>query len=85
MILRLFLQEGFPNAPGKAPEKTIPYMEFLTLNQVLDRGVSRANVSYVDELFFAHLQGSGVPEGIDEEVAEEMSRQLELLRKELGS
>lgn len=85
VILRLFLQEGFPDTLGKESEKTIPHMEFLTLNRVLDRGVSRANVSYVDELFFAHLQGSGVPEGIDDEVAGEMFRQLELLREELGS
>jgi hypothetical protein len=56
--------------------------ELLALNEVLDSGVARASVAYVDDLFFAHLQGSGVPEGSDPEVEEELGRQLEALRRE---
>lgn len=57
--------------------------DLLTLNKVLDLGVVRASVAYVDDLFFAHLQGSGVPEGVAADVEEEMERQLEAFRKEL--
>jgi len=57
--------------------------ELLALNEVLDRGVVRASVAYTDDLFFAHLQGSGVPEGVTADVEEEIGRQLDSFRKEL--
>jgi hypothetical protein len=58
--------------------------DLLTLNRVLDLGVVQASVAYVDDLFFAHLQGSGVPEGVTPEVEDEMGRQLETFQRELG-
>jgi hypothetical protein len=58
-------------------------MEFLSLNRILDRGATQASVSYMDDLFFTHLQGSGVPAGIDGEVTGEVLRQLRGFRDEL--
>jgi hypothetical protein len=78
-ILRLLLEAP----PGDWGDKGF-HREFLALNQVLDTGVVRANVAYVDDLFFAHLQGSGVPGDLTPELEEEMLRQLEASRKELN-
>ena len=50
----------------------------------LNLGVVSASVAYVDDLFFAHLQNSGVPEGVTTEVEEEIGRQLNAFRKDLG-
>jgi hypothetical protein len=58
--------------------------DLLTLNDTLDLGVVRASIAYVDDLFFAHLQGSGVPDGVTSEVEAEMGLQLETFRKELA-
>jgi len=58
--------------------------DLLALNRVLDLGVVQASVAYVDDLFFAHLQGSGVPEGLTAEVEKEMCLQLEAFWRELG-
>lgn len=57
--------------------------DLLALNRILDAGMAQASIAYVDELFFAHLQGSGVPEGVSPEVEVEIERQLEALRKEM--
>lgn len=57
--------------------------DILILNEVLDLGVVRASVAYVDDLFFAHLQGSGVPEGVSAEMVEEMDRQMKAFREDL--
>ena len=56
---------------------------FLAINRLIDLGVARASIAYVDDLFFAHVQGSGVLEGISDSVQEEIRRQLETFRKEL--
>ncbi len=55
--------------------------DLLALNKLLDLGVVRASVAYVDDLFFAHLQGSGVPEGVTAEVEEEMKQAVGGLSK----
>lgn len=81
VILRLFLTET-GKEEGDPGQQIFP-MEFLTLNRVLDMGVSRASIAYVDDLFFTHLQGSGVPRGLDEETRSEIGRQLEGFREEL--
>lgn len=83
VALRLFLADRPSGGPEDGGQEAIPLLEFLTLNRVLDVGVSRASIAYVDDLFFAHLQGSGVPEGITPELVEEMDRQLTGFRKEL--
>jgi hypothetical protein len=59
--------------------------ELLALNRVLDQGVVQASIAYIDDLFFAHLQGSGVPEGVTAEVVEETTRALEGFRRELDT
>ena len=55
--------------------------EALLEHEVLDgdQAVVAASVAYVDDLFFAHLQGSGVPEGVTQELEEETRAQLEFL------
>jgi hypothetical protein len=79
IVLRLLLAE-FPSEVGSS---RFPGRELLALNEILDQGVARASVAYVDDLFFAHLQGSGVPEGTTPEEEAEMGRQLEAQRREL--
>ena len=81
VILRQFLSEIARG--GDDPGKTLPLMDLMTLNRLLDQGVSRASIAYVDDLFFTHLQGSGVPGGLDEDKKSEIRRQLEGFRKDL--
>lgn len=81
VILRLFLTEDEPS--GGHFTGGIPAMEFLALNRILDMGVSRASIAYVDDLFFTHLQGSGVPTDLDEDKKLEIRRQFQTLREEL--
>ena len=83
VILRLFLVDAPPGPSGEASNEGIPPLDLLALNRVLDLCVSRASIAYVDDLFFAHLQGSGVPEGITPDLLEETDRQLQGFRKEL--
>lgn len=79
VILRLLLEDSPEDWQSRAYQR-----EFLALNKVLTLGVVRASVAYVDDLFFAHLQGSGVPDGVSGDMEEEMGRQLETFRRELG-
>ncbi len=79
VILRLLL-ENAESGGGWTPR----VREVLILNQILDLGVVRASISYVDDLFFTHVQGSGVPEGVDKNLVEEIGRQLEAFRQELS-
>lgn len=78
-IFKLLLEEG----PGGWEDRTFQ-RSLLALNRCLDQAVVAASVSYIDDLFFAHLQGSGVPEGVTGEVEEETRSQLRSLRVELG-
>jgi len=84
VILHLFLVDASLGSWEEGSTEALSPFDLLTLNRVLDLGVSGANVAYVDDLFFAHLQGSGVPGGITPELAEEMELQLEGFRRELG-
>lgn len=59
--------------------------DLLKLNRVLDAGMVGASVAYVDDLFFAHLQGSGVPDGVTPELEGEIIRQLAAFQRELRS
>jgi hypothetical protein len=63
--------------------QSVPFRDLLLLNRILDLGVVQASVAYVDDLFFAHLQGSGVAEKVTPELVQEITRQLEACRKEL--
>lgn len=71
--------------PEGSEERPILTREVLGLYRLLDRGVVGATVAYVDDLFFAHLQGSGVSEGVTAVVEEEIARQLRAFREELRS
>jgi hypothetical protein len=79
LVLRFLLSDS----PAEMGSSEFPGRELLALNEILDQGVARASVAYVDDLFFAHLQGSGVPEGTTPEEEAEMRRQLEVQRREL--
>ncbi len=77
-ILKLLLEAG----PGGWEDRGFQ-RDLLAMCRCLDRAVVAASVAYVDDLFFAHLQGSGVPEEVTSEVEEETKAQLEALRAEL--
>ena len=79
VIIKLLLAEPPRDWAGRSLKR-----DLLALNKLVDAGVVRASVAYVDDLFFAHLQGSGVPGGLDEEVEQEIGRQLEAFRREIG-
>jgi hypothetical protein len=83
VIFRLFLVDAPPGSASEATVERIPSLDLLALNRVLDVGVVRASIAYVDDLFFAHLQGSGVPGEITQELVEEMEHQLQGFRKDL--
>lgn len=78
VLLRLLLED----LPGDCGDRGFQ-REILLLNRLLDHGVVRASVAYVDDFFFAQLQGSGIPGGVTPEVESEMGRQLDAFRKEL--
>ena len=80
MILRLLLE----SPPEKLGGPTLS-RDILVLNRILDLGVVRAGVAYVDDLFFAHLQGSGIPEEVTPEVIAEIGAALEGFRIDLGT
>jgi hypothetical protein len=84
VILRLYLLDFVPRASQEGVGPPPSHMEFMALNRILDRGVSRASVSYLDDLFFTHLQGSGVAKGIDKGFEKEILNQLAGFRDELG-
>ncbi len=77
-LLRLLLEKE----PGRWKDRAFQ-RDLLALNRCLDRAVVAASVAYIDDLFFAHLQGSGVPQGLTGEVEEETRAQLRSLRAEL--
>jgi hypothetical protein len=83
-ILRTLIFRQLLGSPAEALLRLeIPVRDFLTLNEVLDGAVAMASVAYVDDLFFAHLQGSGVPESSPPEFEEELRRQLDSLNESL--
>jgi len=83
-ILREILLKFLLEDPQGGWEDRIFQRDLIALNRLLDQGVVRASVAYVDDLFFAHLQGSGIPEGVTRELEEETRRQFDGLRVELG-
>jgi hypothetical protein len=78
----VILKTLFDTTPDPAMQ-SVPFRDLLVLNRVLDLGVVQASVAYVDDLFFAHLQGSGVAEQVTPELVDEITRQLEACRREL--
>jgi hypothetical protein len=78
VVFRFLLEAG----GGRILEESLP-RDLLILNRVIDQGVVRASVAYIDDLFFAHLQGTGVPEGVTPELMEEIEDQLAAFRREL--
>ncbi len=79
VILRLIFQDQA--APGF--REPAFFRDLLILNRILDAGVVQAGVAYVDDLFFSHLQGSGVPGPLTPELEVEIQRQLDYLMREV--
>jgi len=80
-ILRLVLLRLLLDALGGAGMSRGLQKDLLALNRALDASVVRASVAYTDDLCFTHLQGAVVPEGVTEDVEEEMREQLERFRQ----
>lgn len=80
VVFRLLFQD--PPEPGFGDPAFA--RELLILNRALDLGVVQSAVAYLDDLFFAHLQGSGIPEPVTAEVENEILRQLGNLRREMA-
>jgi hypothetical protein len=79
VLLKLLLEDP----PGDWRDRGFQ-REILFLNRLIDQGVVGASVAYVDDLFFAQLQGSGIPGGVTPEVEYEMGRQLKVFERESG-
>jgi hypothetical protein len=79
VLLRLLLES--PPWTGLSKESL---KDLHALNRSLDAAVVSACVAYTDDLFFAHLQGSGVPEDITTEVQEEMRTRLDSFRRRVA-
>lgn len=77
VLLRLL----FESPPGDGLSKPLQ-RELLSLNRILDAAVVSASVAYTDDLFFAHLQGSGVSEEVTQ-VEEEMRARLDSFRRRM--
>jgi hypothetical protein len=80
VVLRLLLE-----SPPAGVQESTGSRDILFLNRVLDLGVVWASVAYVDDLFFAHLQESGIPGGVTPEVVAEIEGALESFRSDLGT
>ena len=79
-VLRLLLE-----SPPEKWGNPLLSRDILVLNRIFDLGVVRAGVAYVDDLFFAHLQGSGIPEGVTPDIVAEIGAALEGFRIDLGT
>jgi hypothetical protein len=56
--------------------------EILGLNRFVDRGVTHSSIGHTDSLFFAHFQGTGVPERLTPGLVDEVREQLAGIRTE---
>lgn len=56
--------------------------DILALNRFVDRGVTHASIGHTDSLFFAHFQGTGVPERLTPGLVDEVRVQLSAVRAE---
>ena len=84
-FLRGVILKTLFDTTSESDMSSVPYRDLLVLNRILDLGVVQASVAYVDDLFFAHLQGSGVAEQVTPELVEEITKQLEACSRELRS
>lgn len=59
--------------------------DVLRVNRFIDRGVTHASIGHTDSLFFAHFQGTGVPERLTAELVDEVRRQLMAIEVEYAA
>ncbi len=69
--------------PPEGTPDILPMRDALSLNRILDMGVTHASVGHTDALFFALFQGTGAPGSLSNEVLEEFHDQLSILQAEL--
>lgn len=59
--------------------------EVLRLNRIVDQGVTQASVGHTDALFFALIEGSGVPAAVTPKILRELEAQVDSLAGEYAS
>ncbi len=72
------LYHGLPTAG----EQNLGLREILSLNRIVDRGVTQASVGHADVLFFALFQGSGLPPSLTPEFLAEVRDQIDAIDAE---
>jgi hypothetical protein len=77
VLIRMLYAE--PPASGGA---RLSLRDMLSVNKVIDRGVTQSSVGHTDALFFSLFGGSGVPEALDAERIAEVRQQLDALEAE---
>ncbi len=78
-VIRLFFR-----APPARPGGAFSLSDALRLNRFLDAGVTHASIGHTDALFFALLQGSGVPKVPTAELVTDVEEQLRNIKEELS-
>ena len=63
-------------------QSSVGLREALRLNRIVDQGVTQASVGHTDALFFALIEGSGVPDAPTPGMLQEIEAQLETLAAE---
>ena len=71
--------------PPEDGQSVLALREALRLNRIVDQGVTQASVGHTDALFFALIEGSGVPEAVTPQMLQEVGGQLEALADEHAS
>lgn len=74
--LRETLIRALYERPPKDGTEPLSLREILTLNRIVDQGVTQASVGHTDALFFALFQGSGLPASPTPAVLAEVREQI---------
>ena len=78
-VIRLFFR-----TPPTRRDGALSLADALRLNRFLDAGVTHASIGHTDALFFALLQGSGVPKIPTAELVTDVEEQLRHIKEELS-
>lgn len=71
--------------PPEGGRAELGLRETLRLNRIVDQGVTQASVGHTDALFFALIEGSGVPVAITPQMLAELEEQLESIEGQHAS
>jgi hypothetical protein len=75
--LREALIRALYERPPKDGHEPLSLREILTLNRIVDQGVTQASVGHTDALFFALFQGSGLPASPTAQLLAEVREQID--------